>query len=65
MQLISNEYRHRPALLKYNEYKQLVEQAAYFKWLEGSDDEERNWLEAELEVLEMLKHWRYHKNELN
>jgi hypothetical protein len=56
MQLISNQYRHRPALLKYDEYRELVEKAAYFKWLEGSDNEEQNWLEAELEIIEMLKH---------
>jgi hypothetical protein len=56
MQLISNQYRHRPALLKYDEYRELVEKAAYFKWLEGSDNDEQNWLEAELEIIEMLKH---------
>lgn len=36
------------------DFKALVSEVAYYKWLNGSDDTEKNWTDAVAEVLEIL-----------
>jgi hypothetical protein len=40
----------RNGLINYAEYSKLVEETAYYMWLDGSDDTEHNWYSAVLHV---------------
>lgn len=40
----------RNGLINYAEYSKLVEETAYYMWLDGSDDTEQNWHAAVAEV---------------
>lgn len=53
--IISNEYRERPGLIRIEEHRKLVAEIAYQSWLNGSDDTEQNWLNAELQALNQYK----------
>ena len=53
--IISNEYRKRPGLIRIEEHRKLVAEIAYHLWLNGSDDTEQNWLNAELQTLNQYK----------
>ena len=44
----------RNGLIIYSIITKMIEQRAYFKWLNGSHDAHTNWIEAELEVHEEL-----------
>jgi hypothetical protein len=53
--IISNEYRKRPGLVKMEEHRKLVSEIAYYLWLNGSQDEKQNWIDAEIQALESYK----------
>ena len=36
------------------DFKQVVSEIAYYKWLNGSDDTEKNWYDAVVEALKIL-----------
>ncbi len=40
----------KPALINYSQYTKMVEEAAYYQWLNGSLDTEANWFNAVAEV---------------
>lgn len=40
----------KPALINYAQYSKMVEEAAYYRWLNGSLDTEANWFNAVAEV---------------
>ncbi len=40
----------KPALINYSQYTKMVEEAAYYRWLNGSLDTEANWFNAVAEV---------------
>ena len=45
----------RYGLVNYKPIIMMIEQRAYYKWLDGSNDTDKNWLEAEFEVFEYLR----------
>ena len=36
------------------DYKRLVSEIAYYKWLNGSEDTEKNWAEAVVEAYNII-----------
>jgi hypothetical protein len=40
----------KPALINYAQYSKMVEEAAYYRWLNGSLDTEANWHAAVSEI---------------
>lgn len=40
----------KPALINYAQYTKMVEEAAYYRWLNGSSDTEANWFNTVAEV---------------
>lgn len=36
------------------DFKQLVSEIAYYKWLNGSEDTEKNWAEAVVEAYNII-----------
>lgn len=45
----------KPALIKYDQFLQLVQEAAYYRWLNGSSDTEANWYAAVDKISKMRK----------
>jgi hypothetical protein len=40
----------KPALINYVQYNKMIQEAAYYLWLNGSLDTEANWFNAVAEV---------------
>ena len=40
----------KPALIKYDQFLTMVQEAAYYRWLNGSWDTEANWYAAVDEI---------------
>jgi len=45
----------RNGLIKFATYIQMIEECAYFLWLNGSNDTNKNWIDAERYINEQLK----------
>ncbi|WP_300102805.1 hypothetical protein [Flavobacterium sp.] len=45
----------RNGLIEYRSYIKMIEEAAYFMWLNGSEDPEYNWYLAEQQIIKLLK----------
>lgn len=53
--IISNEYRKRPGLIRMEEHRKLVSEIAYHLWLNGSEDTDQNWIDAEFQAINLYK----------
>lgn len=45
----------RNGLIDYTEYCKMVQEAAYYRWLNGSSDTEANWYAAVSEITDNFK----------
>lgn len=45
----------KPALIKYDQFLKMVQEAAYYRWLNGSSDTEANWYAAVSEITDNFK----------
>lgn len=45
----------KPALINYEQYFQMVQEAAYYRWLNGSLDTEANWYAAVSDISNSYK----------
>ena len=45
----------KPALINYSQYTKMVEEAAYYRWLNGSSDTEANWHTAVSEIASQFR----------
>jgi hypothetical protein len=45
----------KPALIKHDQFLTMVQEAAYYRWLNGSSDTEANWYDAVSDIADNYK----------